>query len=64
MSNHPAHIQELIWLASYYERNGHTENAALIRESLEKTSDEKDEWAAIKWIEAKLFCQWLDRKSA
>ena len=64
MSNHPAHIKELIWLASYYERHGQPENATLILESIEKTKDQTDEWAAVRFIEEKLFCQSLDRKSA
>ena len=63
MSNHPAHIKELIWLASYYEREGKPDNAKLILESIEKTKGQSDEWAPIRFIEEALFVESL-KKSA
>ncbi len=51
MVDHPAHIQELLWLASYYERQGNLAYAKLIRDSVEQTTDAPDVWAAVRFIE-------------
>ena len=56
MVDHPAHIQELLWLASYYERQGNLIYGKLIRDSVEQTTDAPDVWAAVRFIEKALKC--------
>jgi|LakMenE01Jun11ns_1017448.scaffolds.fasta_scaffold8156890_1 hypothetical protein len=64
MSEIPTSVKELIWLATYYERNDMPENAQLIRQSLECTRHSTDEWAPIRHIEEAVANLSDQRKSA
>ncbi|MBS2003492.1 MAG: hypothetical protein JST44_18395 [Cyanobacteria bacterium SZAS LIN-5] len=64
MSEISKSVKELIWLATYYERNDMPENARLIRESLECTRHSADEWAPIRYIEQAVERLSDERKTA
>ncbi|HEY9731582.1 MAG TPA: hypothetical protein V6C89_06705 [Drouetiella sp.] len=64
MSEIPTSVKELIWLATYYDRNDMPENAQLIRQALERTSHSTDEWAPVRHIEEALANLEDQRKSA
>jgi hypothetical protein len=52
MSEQSTSIKELVWLASFYERNNMPENTQLILEAIESTKHSGDEWAPIRYIES------------
>jgi hypothetical protein len=64
MSENSTSVKELVWLASYYDRNDMPENAQLIRDSLECTKNSSDEWAPIRYIEDAVARLSEERKSA
>lgn len=64
MSEQNTSVKELIWLASYYERNDMSENAQLILEAVECTKHSADEWAPIRYIEDAIARMDAERKSA
>lgn len=64
MSENSAAVKELLWLATYYERNDMDENAQLIRESIESTRHMRDDWAPIRYIEQAVARLTEERKSA
>jgi hypothetical protein len=64
MSEQSTSVKELLWLASFYERNDMPENARLIIESIERTNHSADEWAPIRYIEHAVAKQAKERKSA
>jgi hypothetical protein len=64
MSEQSTSVKELVWLASYYERNDMPENAQLILESIECTKHSTDEWAPIRYIENAVAKLDEERKSA
>ncbi len=64
MSKQSTSVKELLWLASFYERNEMPENAQLILESIERTKNSADEWAPIRYIENAVAKQAKERKSA
>lgn len=64
MSEQSTSVKELVWLASYYERNDMPENAQLILESIERTKHSNDEWAPIRYIENAVAKLDEERKSA
>lgn len=64
MSEQSTSVKELVWLASYYERNDMPENARLILESIERTQHSTDEWAPVRYIEDALAKLNEERKSA